>query len=82
MVYFTETKKNDSDHLYMCVLDYGDIIYMHAASSTLKPLDAVYHYALRFITGSGFKTHYCSLYLEVGWVFLTDRREQQFVIYL
>lgn len=36
---------------FMSVLDYGDIIYMHASANTLKPLDAIYHCALRFITG-------------------------------
>lgn len=27
----------------MSSLDYGDFIYMHALTSTLEPLDAVYH---------------------------------------
>lgn len=27
----------------MSVLDYGDIIYIHASASTLKPLDVIYH---------------------------------------
>jgi len=31
------------------VLDYGDVIYMHAASTTLHTLDTVYHGTLRFI---------------------------------
>ena len=33
---------------FLPVLDYADIINMHAALTTLKPLDAVYHSALRF----------------------------------
>lgn len=33
----------------MSVLDYGDIIYMHTAASTLKPLDAVFYCTLGFI---------------------------------
>lgn len=67
---------------FMCVLDYGEVSYMHAAASTLKPLDAVCHCALRFITGSGFKTHHCSLCLEVGWASLTARRKQHFMIFI
>ena len=39
---------------------------MHAALSTLKPLDAVYHSALCFITGDGFRTYHCVLYDKVG----------------
>lgn len=27
------------------VMDYGDVIYMHASAHSLKPLDAVYHFA-------------------------------------
>ncbi len=34
------------------LFDYGDILYSHAACSTLKQLDAVYHCALLFITGN------------------------------
>lgn len=36
---------------FLLVFDYGDILYLHAAPSTLKPLDDVYHSALYFITG-------------------------------
>lgn len=43
--------------LGMSILDYGDIIYMHAA------LDAVFNCALRFITGDGYITHHCVMYL-------------------
>src|SRR4029434_5335445 len=35
----------------LSVLDYGDIVYMYAALSTLKLLDSVYHSAIRFVTG-------------------------------
>ena len=43
----------------MSVIDYGDIIYMHATASTLKSLDATYPCALRFITGASYRTHHC-----------------------
>lgn len=58
------------------VLDYGDIIYMHAAASALKPLDSVYYSALCFITGYHFCVHHCILYSSVGWESLTTRRAQ------
>ncbi|CAB1349445.1 unnamed protein product, partial [Coregonus sp. 'balchen'] len=48
----------------------GDIIYMHTAASTLKPIDAVFHCALRFITDDNFRTHHCVLYQKVGWASL------------
>ena len=40
----------------MSVLDYFDIIY---AATTLKPLDAIYHSSLHFVTGDSFYTHHC-----------------------
>ena len=66
----------------MSVFDYGDVLYMHASLSTLKPLDAVYHNALRFITGDDYRTHHCLLYEKVGWPSLTVRREQHCICYL
>lgn len=45
---------------FLSVLDYGDAIYMDAAHTILKKLDAVYHAAVRFITGDHFRTHHCS----------------------
>lgn len=56
------------------VFYYGDIIYMHAAASVLKPSDSVYHSTLCFITGDNFRTHHCILYSSVGWEPLTTRR--------
>ena len=61
--------------LVMSVFDYGDVLYMYASPATLKPLDAVYHSALRFIAGDGFLTHHCISYGKVGWLCLTIRRE-------
>ena len=55
---------------------------MHAAFSTLKPLDAVYYSALRFITGDRFRTHHCVFYDKIGWPFLSVRREQHCVIFV
>lgn len=50
----------------LSVLDFGDIIHMHVSPSTLKPLDSVYHGALRLITGDAFLIHRCTLYEKVG----------------
>ena len=55
---------------------------MHAATSTLKPLNALYHSALRFITGDGYRTHHCVLYDKVGWPSLAVRREQHCMIFI
>ena len=67
---------------FMSVIDYGDIIYMHAGSATLRQLDTVYHSALRFITGDHFRTHHCTLYQAVGWPSLTIRRTQHLLMYV
>ena len=42
--------------VFLSVLDYGDVIYKNAAPSILKPLDTVYHSALRFISGENYRT--------------------------
>ncbi len=67
---------------FLSVLDYGDIIYMHASPSVLKPLDTIYHSAIRFITGDGFMTHHCHLYQNVGWTSLALRREQHCILFI
>lgn len=67
---------------FMSVLDYGDIIYMHASTATLKPLDAIYHCAIRFITGDNYKTHHCILYQHVGWTSLAVRLEKHALLFI
>lgn len=64
------------------MLDYGDILYGHASNSTLRPLDAIYHNVLRFITGDGFRTHHCTLYDSVGWYSLNYRRKQHSILFI
>jgi len=54
----------------MSVLDYGDVIYMHASIQCLKLLDTVYHGALRFITNFRALTYHCM----IGLVGLSTRR--------
>lgn len=55
---------------------------MHAPASVLKPLDAVYHSAIRFITGDRFSTHHCILYQKVNWLPLKSRREMHFALFV
>lgn len=66
----------------MSVLDYGDILYMHASAATLHPLDTVYHSALRFITGDNYNTHHCDLYSKVEWPSLSDRRDRHWILFV
>ena len=47
-------RKRIIEAVYLSLMDYSDVIYMHATASPLKPLDAVYQSALRFITGDVF----------------------------
>ena len=68
--------------MFLSVLDYGDIIYKHAAASTLKCLDSVYHSSIRFITGDSYDTHHCILYNKVGWPSLAERRELHWHLFL
>ncbi len=63
------------------MLDYSDILYMHANQSSLKMLDSVYHASLRFVTKSSFRTHHCSLYESVGWLSLHNRRLEHWYIF-
>ncbi len=70
--------ERDLDALFLSVLNYRDIIYRNASVTTLKPLDTVFHSALRFITGDSYSTHHCILYNKVGWPSLSLRRDDQF----
>ena len=56
--------------IFLAVLDYGDVIYMHASMSLLKKLDVVYHSPLPFVTGANASTHHCKLYEMVQWTSL------------
>ena len=67
---------------FLSVVDDGDVIYMHSPASAVKPLDAGYHPALRFITADGFRTLCCLLYEKVGWQTLAVRREQHCILFI
>ena len=68
---------------FMSTIDYGDIIYMHATSSTLKPLDTVFHCVFRLITGDGYRTHHCVLDQKSGLgLFVCKERAACYCVYL
>lgn len=67
---------------FLSVLDYGDTIYMHAPLCLLKKLDAVYHSALRFVTGAPSRTHHCDLYSKVQWPSLYLRRKLHMLLFI
>ncbi len=65
---------------FLSVVDYGDILYMHAAKSVLRSLDSVYHSALHFVIKAEYSTHHCSLYSLSGWPPLSIHRQYQWHI--
>lgn len=67
---------------FVSVLDYGDILYMHASKSMLRSLDSVYHSALRFITGAKYSTHHCDLYSISGCHPLSVRRQLHWLTFI
>ncbi len=70
-----EARKRIIQSCFLTLLDYGDVIYMHASSSILKKLDYVYNAALQFVTCASSRTHHCTLYELVGWSSLSQRRK-------
>lgn len=76
------SRKQIVQSTFLPVLHYGDIIYWNAAATTLKPLDAVYHSALHFITGDSFNTHHYILCQKVGWSSLKSRRSLHYSIFV
>ncbi len=75
-------RKRVVEAVLLSVIVYGDVIYRHAAASGLRPLDSVYHSALRFITGDGYRTHHCVLYEKVVWPSLEERRNKHWFLYI
>jgi hypothetical protein len=75
-----KVKKEIVSAMFLPVLDYGDVIYQHAPSYLLLSLDALYHGALRFITGCKFSTHHCELYKRVAWPSLSIRRKMHWYL--
>ena len=67
---------------FLPLLDYGDILYMHASATCLRSLDTVYHSALRFVTGCPYLTHHCTLYQKAGWAPLSSRRYTHWLTFI
>uniref|UniRef100_A0A8C7F2I1 K Homology domain-containing protein n=1 Tax=Oncorhynchus kisutch TaxID=8019 RepID=A0A8C7F2I1_ONCKI len=67
---------------FLSVIDYGDLLYMHATTSFLQRLDSVYHASLRFITNAKTLTHHCTLYQMVGWTSLYMRRKIHLYVFI
>lgn len=67
---------------FLSMIDYGDIIYAPAASSTLRCQDSAYHRSLRFISNSLPHTHRCVLYNLVPWSSLRLRRQLHWYIFI
>ncbi len=66
----------------LSVLDYGDIIDMHAPLNVLKKLDVVYHAALRFVTSTSVRKHHCNLYEMTKQTSLCLRRKKHMFIFI
>lgn len=78
---FSAKKKKLVEATFLSVIDHGDVLYMHAASSTLWSLDSVYHACLCFISNTKSLTHHCILYDLDGWPF-TIHRQQHWYIFI
>lgn len=70
-----EAKERIIQSCFLSVLDYGNVIYMHANLSLLKKLDCTYHAAIQFVTNTSSRTYHCTLYELVGWSSLCQRRK-------
>ncbi len=64
------------------MLDYGDVVYMHANLSLLKKLDSIFHAAIRFVTNTSSRSHHCILYKMVGWSSLYQRRKMHMLLFI
>lgn len=67
--------------IFLFDLDYDYVIYRHVSAST-KPLESVYHSALRFITSDNYSSHRCILYEKVGWASLTVRHGRNWFLFI
>ncbi len=65
-----EAKKRIIQSCFLSVLNYGDVVYMHANLSLLKKLDSIYHAAIRFVTNTSSRSH------QNGWMVLLVPKEK------
>lgn len=75
-----EARRKLVESTFLSVIDYGDLVCMHASSSWLRKLDSVYHAALCFVCGS--HTHHCILYESLAWSSLHHRRKLHMYMFI
>lgn len=66
---------------FLTFVDHEDVVYQHATACALKPLDSIYHFALRCI-GDNDSTHFCILYYKVSWPTLFQRSQKHWYLFL
>ncbi len=81
-IYIYIYRKRIIQSTFLPILDYGDVIHMHASTYLLNRLDGVYHAALSFITNACSRTHHCLLYNYVGWSSLCQIRKSHMLLYI
>ena len=62
------------------ILEYEDIVWQGASHSDLCKLDSIQSAAMRLVSGSPHRSNIQSLYIELGWENLQERRKQQKLI--
>ena len=72
------------EKLYFCfvrpILEYGDVVWHGASHSDLNKLDIIQVQALRLVSGAPFRSNIDSLYNELGWQNLHERRQQHILV--
>ena len=61
--------------------NFDPVFRVAMVATVLKPLDAVFHSALRFIMGDRFSIHHCTLYEKVGWPSLMSCRSMHSTLF-
>lgn len=62
-------RKKIVEATFLPAIDYGNILYMHAAATTEQGLDSVYQASICFMTKP--VSYHCIIYDLVGWTSLT-----------
>ena len=62
------------------ILEYGDVVWHGASHSDLCKLDSVQVAAMRLVSGAPYRSNIQSLYIELGWQNLHERRQQHTLI--
>ena len=62
------------------ILEYGDVVWQGASHSDLRKLDVIQVEAMRLVSGAPFRSNIDSLYMELGWQNLQERRQEHILI--